>query len=76
MFIIEQNNDFIVAYDLEGISPRDYNIEGSMPMRVNFYLNPYFYKSSFAQKCTPQHPHNFLGLVDNKRYETLMHLKL
>jgi hypothetical protein len=76
MPIIEQNNDFIVAYDLEGISPRDYNLEGSRPMRANLYLNPYFYISGFAQKCTPQHPHNFLGLVDNKRYESFMHFEL
>jgi hypothetical protein len=55
MPIIEQNNDFIVAYDLEDISPWAYSLEGFRLVRVNLYLNPYFYISNFAQKCIPQH---------------------
>lgn len=27
-------------------------------MKANFYLNPYLYMGSFAQKSTPQHAHN------------------
>jgi hypothetical protein len=48
--------------------------KGFGPMRVNFYLNPYLYIG--AQKCTPQHPHNFPKFVGNKRDETLMNFGL